>query len=899
MKLPAYHEDPSVRAVNSIDEELFPVYASLEEALAGGSASSRFFALNDVSFRLFPSIDSIPDDAVSEFYGDTDSVRLSDPLLPWQAAGAEKTAWISGRLPIPCDPPFVPNASPAGLYTADLTLHGVSDRRVLLRVPGAISACWIFVNGREAGFLKGRTSRVFDLTELVYEGSNRVSAVVSKYSDDTYLCSPEGFEKSGLLGNATVYTVCESRISHLDCTTEISDLGRSVSVTVTADTEDDFTVSIFDSRGREVSKAQNCDKEGSAVCPIEKPIFWSPEDPYLYTVVICHGSDYIRLPLGLKTADVVDGRLITNLRPADLRCVKYRSFSKNALVADRTLFESDLRKIKDCNANAVVACDLLPDEFYTSADRAGIYVISALPADFSAYLSCPGSPGLDERMREGLFEACLTFAASLAHHPSAAAFYLPCTRDGEFTEKITAAFKERGIPLLDGEALQAPFWCDELLGGERQIGQKDGLVSADRTPKPLLLSNLRAAYAPVSFSAGETETQYFVKNLRTNSYLSDLEIVWEVTRYGKVEQSGSFGVLTVPPQGERLVTLPQLPCDGVCRVTLSALSVGVFGREAKRVEATASFPLSRELYVPTRLDIPAAGTTITETEQGAFVTGQGFSVSFDRISGGICSYVLAGNELMSGCSGCSLYLPVGNGSLARRSYLFGGQTVKVRAFEAEALEDGSCRVRISFVLTEKGRVPCISAETVYTVLPSGSILADLKVSLTDDAPIPDCLGLTFPLSTQLYAAEWYGMGPDECYPDLRGTCSVGHYKSTSRKMLGSESDTALSGMRCPVSFVAARGRDGNGLMFSGEELSFSMLPVSPCDRSKGQRRYDDSSPNWLTAAAKMRNALSDEGAFYENEASCRFVIDPVADDKISLWSLFLSHDTADDAAKGN
>ena len=75
--------------------------------------------------------------------------------------------------------------------------------------------------------------------------------------------------------------------------------------------------------------------------------------------------------------------------------------------------------------------------------------------------------------------------------------------------------------------------------------------------------------------------------------------------------------------------------------------------------------------------------------------------------------------------------------------------------------------------------------------------------------------------------EWYGYGPEETYADRRHGAKLGIYKNKAADNMAKYLVPQECGNKVGVRYAKVTDYKGRGLLFSGDELSFSALPYTP------------------------------------------------------------------------
>jgi beta-galactosidase/beta-glucuronidase len=179
-----------------------------------------------------------------EFYReDFDASGWDEITVPgnWQMQGYGNPHYTNVVYPFPVDPPFVPSENPTGCYIRDFEIPEKWDsRRIIIRFEGVDSCFFVYVNGEFAGMSKGsRNAADFDITDMVYTGTNRLAVKVLQWSDGSYLEDQDMWYLSGIFRDVALYALPQVTVYDLfakaglaaDGTTGTLDLELTISAT--------------------------------------------------------------------------------------------------------------------------------------------------------------------------------------------------------------------------------------------------------------------------------------------------------------------------------------------------------------------------------------------------------------------------------------------------------------------------------------------------------------------------------------------------------------------------------------------------------------------------------------------------------------------------------------------
>ena len=134
--------------------------------------------------------------------------------------------------------------------------------------------------------------------------------------------------------------------------------------------------------------------------------------------------------------------------------------------------------------------------------------------------------------------------------------------------------------------------------------------------------------------------------------------------------------------------------------------------------------------------------------------------------------------------------------------------------------------------------PASSCQVRYRVFGDGTI----ETSLTYDPVEGLCempeFGMLFKLDADYDHVTWYGRGPEETYWDRKHGGKLGIYENQVKENVAEYLVPQESGNKCDVRYAKVTNKKGRGMLFFGDEMSFSALPYTPHELENAAHHYE-------------------------------------------------------------
>ena len=371
----------------------FIPYGSREEALAAQSReeSSRFRSLcGSWDFRYYRSAAELDADpaALRDLSGFTE---ITVPSC-WQmqlGAGRDVPQYTNVDYPYPVDPPHVPDDDPCGLYTRTVFLEeAFAARKTYLVFEGVDSCFYLWVNGSYAGYSQvSHGTSEFDVSGAVRPGENRITVLVFKWCDGSYLEDQDMWRMSGIFREVYLLSRDAQHIEDLQLNTALDLKTGRAELQLRLRLPGDERIRY------ELSGPGDCFISGDTVdrsptIPIRKAVLWSAEDPQLYTLLLSCGGETLKLAVALREARIEKSRLLFNGKPIKLLGVnRHESHPVTGHTVSQADMERDIRLIKAHHGNCIRTSHY-PDDprYYELCDRYGIYVVDEADLETHGFL---------------------------------------------------------------------------------------------------------------------------------------------------------------------------------------------------------------------------------------------------------------------------------------------------------------------------------------------------------------------------------------------------------------------------------------------------------------------------------------------------------------------------------
>ncbi|MDC4233677.1 DUF4981 domain-containing protein [Actinomyces sp. B33] len=490
-----------------------------------------------------------------------------------------------------------------------------------------------------------------------------------------------------------------------------------------------------------------------------------------------------------------------------------------------------------------------------------------------ASLMYPSARAVADHLREHRDKPLILceYAHAMGHSLGAVDDYLELMRsDALFQGAFVWDFADQALPLGDdagrlgygGDFGDAPHDAD-FCG--------NGVFFADHTPTPKA-RELAHLYRPIRMTIGAGGIE--VVNDYAFTGASELTCALELARWGRPIDSRTVDLTAGPGQSERIEPPFEIPDDGA-EYTITAV--------VRRRGATAWAPAGQVVAwdqgvvsaspSAVRRARAVGPLELIEGRHNIGVRGDGFSVLFSRLAGGLQSYRLEGGsgpgrELLRRVPAVNFWhAPTANergwGAPAEDGQwlLASRYAFPERGFDALGAVRLDDRVRVEWGLVLPS-APAGSASIRADVFADGRVDTTVVVDPGPGLPPPPEFGVLFALDPALGRLRWYGDGPEETSADRRSGALLGLHEARVVDQLTPYLRPQESGGHTGVRWASVTDDAGEGIAFEagGAPMEFSALAWSLFEVENAAHPQDlpVQTATWVRAMAMRRGAAGDD-----------------------------------------
>ncbi len=366
-----------------------------------------------------------------------------------------------------------------------------------------------------------------------------------------------------------------------------------------------------------------------------------------------------------------------------------------------------------------------------------------------------------------------------------------------------------------------------------------GVVFSDRSPKPHY-PEMKKAYQWIGFEADDLAAgKVKLKNKYQFISLEKFNGAWTVSEDGQVIEKGALEKSDLAPGAEKIVAIPfkkispKPGAEYFLRVSFTLAKDELWAKAGYEI-AEAQFKLPVESPAVAADISNMKPVKLAQDEKQITVSGDGFSVVFDKNDGTIAQLIRDGVNVLIAGGGPKLHLwrsPHRNDDMwAYNDWMACGlDSLQRKVVGMSAEQSGPSSVRVAAVVKAEGKGGfSVTHSAQFIVNGDGSIIADNAV-MPQGRRIPLAhVGVRMQLDRKLDQFTYLGRGPMENYADRKRGFDVAQYSSTVKENMTPYAKPMECGTHEDVRWAAVTGNGVPGLMAQadGGLLQAAALPYT-------------------------------------------------------------------------
>lgn len=386
-----YFENPKILHVGTKNTRSYyiPYSKNYNVSKLPSKNSDRLILLNGIwKFKYFPSFSEL--NQKSSDIGNFNFINYDYIPVPsvWQNHGYDKHNYVNVKYPFPYDPPYVPLENPCGIYhtTFNIPEENISMKQ-LLNFEGVDSCFYVWINGNFVGYSQvSHNTSEFDITNFIKPDENKITILVLKWCDGSYLEDQDKFRMSGIFRDVYILSRPENYIEDFFIKTNITSDFLKANINIDIYYENNYNgYCKYELLDDEENLLLSGDAQNNINISINNPIFWNAEIPYLYTINLYTKNEKIVEKIGIRKIEIKDKVVLLNGQNIKFKGVnRHDSNPETGYYVSFENMVKDLKLMKEHNINAIRTSHY-PNEplFLQLCDYYGFYVMDE--ADIEAH----------------------------------------------------------------------------------------------------------------------------------------------------------------------------------------------------------------------------------------------------------------------------------------------------------------------------------------------------------------------------------------------------------------------------------------------------------------------------------------------------------------------------------
>lgn len=367
MRVERFYEDPSVLHIGCMDNRSYYLPSDAKTS----ESAIRNLSGDDWYFSFYERISDVKEDFIKvDFSEEKNGVTKITVPSCIQTFGYDAQQYINVNYPIPFDPPYVPAKNPCATYVKYITLSRDDiSKKNYLYFEGVDSCFYLWINEKFAGYSQvSHSPSEIDISSYVKEGQNKISILVLKWCDGTYLEDQDKFRMTGIFRDVLLLTrplnhlfdyriftkIQEKDLKKLAYSNyEIADATITFQALGFIGDPKDVALTLKDASGNMVEMGIS-DGDGSYTFEVKNARLWNAEHPYSYELSIEVCGERIEEKVSICQVEVVNGMILFNKQKIKLKGTnRHDSDPYTGYTISKSQAMKDLLLMKEHNINAI------------------------------------------------------------------------------------------------------------------------------------------------------------------------------------------------------------------------------------------------------------------------------------------------------------------------------------------------------------------------------------------------------------------------------------------------------------------------------------------------------------------------------------------------------------------
>ena len=384
MKFKPYHkslEDLHVGCQNP--RAYFIPYDNLEDALSGDRNKSYYLTNlcgDDWSFKFFESFEDLDENYLTADFDKKDLplVKVPGNIQLYEGIEHDSPLYSNLKYPFPTDPPFVPDENPCSVFIKEFDVSAeMMERDNIITFEGVSSCFYLLINGEFVGYSQvNHCTSEFDISKYLHDGKNRITVLVVKWCDGSYLEDQDYFRLSGIFREVYILSRNKNRLKDAYIRKSFNEDYSLATLNVECDLVGNASVlyGLASPKGDVIANGESAN--GSFTIEIENPLMWNDETPYVYNLFLTVEDEIIPFQIGLSDFAIANKKLLINGKAAKLRGINRHDSSLNGYVVTVEEMVEDLLLLKRANVNCIRTSHYPNDpRFLDLCEALGFYIV--------------------------------------------------------------------------------------------------------------------------------------------------------------------------------------------------------------------------------------------------------------------------------------------------------------------------------------------------------------------------------------------------------------------------------------------------------------------------------------------------------------------------------------------